>query len=120
MENAMRIRGRLYEIPDEYMKQAELNGVSRQRVYERLVRNKGWTVKEACFAPEGMKLAEYRHMVRELEREERHKNSYSNMLEEKQMSERPWLFDGTPQPPYGKGKWCVYLMENDIFPKVVR
>ncbi|MCD8920922.1 hypothetical protein K2V69_09440 [Staphylococcus gallinarum] len=63
MENTMRIRGQLYEIPDEYMKQAELNGVSRQRVYERLVRNKGWTIKEACFAPEGMKLAEYRHLV---------------------------------------------------------
>ncbi|WP_400263871.1 SA1788 family PVL leukocidin-associated protein [Staphylococcus nepalensis] len=119
MENTMRIRGQLYEIPDEYMKQAELNGVSRQRVYERLVRNKGWTIKEACFAPEGMKLAEYRHLVRELEREERHKNAYGNLLEEKQQSERPWLYDGTPQK-HERSKWCEYLMKTSIYPKAVR
>ena len=31
----------------------------------------------------------------------------------------PWLYDGTPQV-HKRNKWCVYLMENDIFPKAVR
>ncbi|SUM32097.1 PVL ORF-50 family protein [Staphylococcus gallinarum] len=79
----MSIRGKVYEIPDTYLEQANLNGVSWQRIYQRLVRNKGWTIKEACFAPEGMKLGEYRQIVRMKEREEREKNAYSNLLEEK-------------------------------------
>lgn len=114
----MRIRDEVYEIPDAFLEQANLNGVSWQRIYQRLVRNKGWTIKEACFAPEGMKLGEYRHLVRELEREERHKNAYSNLLEEKKMNERPWLFDGTPQPPYENSWWNQHLMNHNTFPKV--
>ncbi|GEQ04543.1 hypothetical protein EKQ61_01450 [Staphylococcus gallinarum] len=114
----MSIRGKVYEIPDTYLEQANLNGVSWQRIYQRLVRNKGWTIKEACFAPEGMKLGEYRQIVRMKEREEREKNAYSNLLEEKLINERPWLYDGTPQPPYKCSLYVCKQMKYDVFPKV--
>ncbi|MCD8830276.1 SA1788 family PVL leukocidin-associated protein [Staphylococcus gallinarum] len=116
MENTMRIREKVYEFPDEYMEQANLNGISKSQIRKRLEYN--WTVKEACYVPQGMKLDDYRFMVQEREREERERNAYGNLLEEKQQSERPWLYDGTPQK-HERSKWCEYLMKTSIYPKAV-
>ncbi|SUM33797.1 Phage protein [Staphylococcus gallinarum] len=58
MENTMRIRDKVYEFPDEYMEQANLNGISKSQIRKRLEYN--WTVKEACYVPQGTKLDDYR------------------------------------------------------------
>lgn len=113
MENVMRIKDKVYEIPDEYIEQAKINGISKALIRMRI--RYGWTLKEACFVPRDMKVADFRYMEKMKKKDEEDRNRF---IEEKRRRDRPWLYDGTPQV-HKRNKWCVYLMENDIFPKAV-
>lgn len=49
----------------------------------------------------------------------RAREAVKELRERKLKEDKPHLFDGTPQQ-FSRGKWCEHLMENDIFPKVVK
>lgn len=48
------------------------------------------------------------------------KKRAERLKREKEMKKRPWLYDGTPQPPYARDKYTQYLMQTSIYPKAVR
>lgn len=49
----------------------------------------------------------------------RAREAVKELRERKLKEDKPHLFDGTPQQ-HSRGAWCEYLMQNDIFPKVVK
>ena len=49
----------------------------------------------------------------------RAREAVKELRETKLKEDNHHLFDGTPQQ-HSRGAWCEYLMENDIFPKVVK
>lgn len=61
-------------------------------------------------------LKKMRHQARQAERRREIKERYRL---EKDKERRPHLYDGTPQQ-HSRGAYTEYLMENDIFPKVVK
>lgn len=51
-------------------------------------------------------------------RDEKQRREYARKKrEERQRAKRPWLYDGTPQPPYARDKYTQWLMDTSIFPK---
>lgn len=86
---------------------------------------KGYSVEEALTRPIDRRyvgtfkvLGNVFESMKKRERE-RSREAIQQMRERKFREEKPHLFDGTPQQ-HTKGKWCEHLMQNDIFPKVVK
>lgn len=48
------------------------------------------------------------------------KKKLAEQAEARRRKERPWLYDGTPQPPYERDEYTQWLMETSIYPKAVR
>ncbi|PTJ38177.1 hypothetical protein BU021_11735, partial [Staphylococcus simulans] len=48
------------------------------------------------------------------------KERQKEQAEERKRAERPWLYDGTPQPPYARDEYTKWLMDTSIYPKAVR
>ncbi|WP_210139228.1 SA1788 family PVL leukocidin-associated protein [Staphylococcus sp. GDY8P120P] len=111
------IFGMEYDILGENLKSLEKNGITDKQLRVRLLN--GWAINEACKVPIGMRVKDYRLMQAFWNEEEDNEEAKQNYHDEKQREERPWLYDGTPQN-HNRGKWCEYLMNTSIFPKVVR
>lgn len=113
----MRVKNKYFNItPDvaEKMKEADINSsILRQRLA------KGWAFEDAIEAPIGVRRSEWDS----LKPKEDEIASYKERMEQRRLQElkrkKPHLF--TVNQKHSRGKWCTYLMENDIFPrKVVR
>ncbi|EKS26062.1 hypothetical protein HMPREF9310_01293 [Staphylococcus simulans ACS-120-V-Sch1] len=48
------------------------------------------------------------------------KERQKEQAEARKRKERPWLYDGTPQPPYARDEYTQWLMDTSIYPKAVR
>ncbi|WP_304413770.1 SA1788 family PVL leukocidin-associated protein, partial [Staphylococcus nepalensis] len=80
----------------------------------------GWTVQEAYSVPRGVRLEDYREAQNINYLQSKARKTRERLRDEKQREERPWLYDGTPQPPYPRCKYVDDLMKYDAFPKAVR
>lgn len=107
-----------YDILGENLKSLEKNGITDKQLRVRLLN--GWAINEACKVPIGMRVKDYRLMQAFWNEEEDNTEATLNYRDEKQREERPWLYDGTPQPPYPRCKYVDDLMKYDAFPKAVR
>lgn len=112
------IFGMEYDILGENLKSLEKNGITDKQLRVRLLN--GWAINEACKVPIGMRVKDYRLMQAFWNEEEDNEEAKQNYHDEKQREERPWLYDGTPQPPYPRCKYVDDLMKYDVFPKAVR
>lgn len=98
------------------------SGVNMYGVRQRI--KKGWDFYDAIEAPVGMRRKEWNALKRMERLEEmREVESLKERIQRRRTEElrrkKPHLFNVPQKHP--RGKWCTYLMENDIFPrKVVR
>ncbi|WP_204190674.1 MULTISPECIES: SA1788 family PVL leukocidin-associated protein [unclassified Staphylococcus] len=117
MVKTIRVHDAIYEIKGENYELAEKLDISDGLLRGRLL--KGWSLAEACQVPKGVdpKDLVYINYARKYEAD--NTQAKMNYREEKRREERPWLYDGTPQN-HDRGKWCQYLMNTSVFPKVVR
>ncbi|MGL4008898.1 SA1788 family PVL leukocidin-associated protein [Staphylococcus nepalensis] len=118
MKTLMKINNKVYEISKENYETAEELDIS-----ERLIRNRiqnNWSIEEACQVPKGMKREDLVYINYAKQYEKDNTIATLNYRDEKQREERPWLYDGTPQPPYPRCKYVDDLMKYDAFPKAVR
>lgn len=105
-----------YDIMGENFKAVERNGLSTEGIRNRIVR--GWSLNEACHVPKRMSIQEYRSLQITLNNEEDTSEAKAKYRDERLKKEKPHLFN-VPQQ-HSRDKWCEYLMETSIFPKVVR
>jgi len=111
------VNGKEYTILGKNLKNMEANGFYRDYLATRL-RN-GWTLNEACKAPKGTRLEDYREEQKIKQMESQVRRIRAKFKEEKHRDEHPWLYDGTPEV-HPRSKYVADLMKNDIFPKVVK
>ena len=90
----------------------EESGINMFSLRQRI--NKGWDFYDAIEAPVGMRRKEWNALKR-MERVESLKERIQRRRMEELRRNKPHLFN-VPQK-HSRGKWCKYLMENDIFPK---
>ncbi|MEC5300566.1 MULTISPECIES: SA1788 family PVL leukocidin-associated protein [Staphylococcus] len=111
------VNGKEYTILGKNLKNMEANGFYKDYLATRL-RN-GWTLHEACKTPKGTRLEDYREEKKIKQMESQVRRIRAKVKEEKHRDKHPWLYDGTPQV-HPRSKYVADLMENDIFPKVVK
>lgn len=111
------VYGKEYTILGENLKHVEANGLSKDYVKSRL--KNGWTLHEACKAPKGKRLDDYREEQRIQHMESQVRSIRVKGKEERHREKHPWLYDGTTQL-HPRSKYVADLMENDAFPKVVK
>lgn len=111
-------------IPINDLERAEVDlGLQRKTICNRL--GKGYSLHEALTTPvkrrwQGGTVSFSTMMTNEKAKEKRRsKEAVKRMRERKYREEKPHLFDGTPQQ-HARGAYTEYLMQNDIFPKVVK
>ncbi|MEB7433319.1 SA1788 family PVL leukocidin-associated protein [Staphylococcus pasteuri] len=111
------VKGRTYFITPFEQDKMENNRVSMQLLRQRL--DLGWTYHDAIDAPRGMhkKIYEEHKKIRKYDSDYIAEKIRQDKEKRKQ-KRKPHLFN-VPQKHH-RGKWCSYLMENDIFPKVVK
>lgn len=106
------INDKVYSINSKMALKMEENHLTENDIRHR-VGHLDWSLKDACRVPKSMSKNQYREWL-SIQNQQTQKESLA--LQRKKQN-RPWLFDGTPQK-HNRGKWCKYLMSNDIFPKV--
>ena len=111
------VNGKEYTILGKNLKNMEANGFYRAYLATRL--RSGWTLHEACKAPKGTRLEDYREEQKIKQMESQVRRIRAKVKEEKHRDKHPWLYDGTPQA-HPRSKYVACLMKNDIFPKVVK
>ncbi|WP_217983373.1 SA1788 family PVL leukocidin-associated protein [Staphylococcus nepalensis] len=114
----IRIHDAIYEIKGENYEMMEELNITNQMIRDRLLKN--WTLAEACQVPKGINRQDLVYINYAKQYEEDNEEAKQNYHDEKQREERPWLYDGTPQPPYPRCKYVDDLMKYDAFPKAVR
>lgn len=111
------VNGKEYTILGKNLKNMEANGLVKDYIVMRL--RGDWTLHEACKAPKGTRLEDYREEQKIKQMESQVRRIRAKVKEEKHKDEHPWLYDGTPQV-HPRNKYVTNLMKNDIFPKVVK
>ncbi|MEN3088803.1 MAG: SA1788 family PVL leukocidin-associated protein [Staphylococcus pseudoxylosus] len=114
---SVHVKGKTYEIMGENLKCMNKNDLSKNYISKRLLY--GWTLNEACKAPKHIRLTDYREEQKIKQMESQVRRIRAKVKEEKHIGEHPWLYDSTPQV-HARSKYVADLMENDIFPKVVK
>lgn len=109
-------------IPLEDIERAEVDlGLQTKTICHRI--GKGYSLHEALTKPIKRSWQDepsITDMMSNLKAKEqkRSREAIKQMKERKYREEKPHLYDGTPQK-HSLGNYTKYLMENDIFPKVV-
>ncbi|MGX0848993.1 ssDNA-binding Zn-finger/Zn-ribbon topoisomerase 1 [Staphylococcus auricularis] len=103
----------------EAVHQAEKNGISWHTIWNR-IHNLDHTVDQALtqsFTEKGVDDLIEEATLKRLHDEERERLARIEKRKEAKLREKkPYLFK--VQQKHTRGKWCSYLMANDIFPKV--
>ncbi|MDC6328242.1 SA1788 family PVL leukocidin-associated protein [Staphylococcus auricularis] len=106
-------------LPVEAVHQAEKNGISWHTIWNR-IHNLDHTVDQALtqsFTEKGVDDLIEEATLKRLHDEERERLARIEKRKEAKLREKkPYLFK--VQQKHTRGKWCSYLMANDIFPKV--
>lgn len=111
-------------IPADEMEKAEIEvGIDPRTIAKRL--NRGFSVQEALTkAPVTNNFNEVKkdieeQKIKQRKQEERRRRKMEEYKARKYRERKPHLFDGTPQQ-HTLGEYTQHLMENNIFPKVVK
>lgn len=112
------VAGYTFFVHPEHEAKAEALGLGIKYIRTRL--KNGWTVQEAYSVPRGVRLEDHREAQNINYLQSKARKTRERLRDEKQREERPWLYDGTPQPPYPRCKYVADLMKYDAFPKAVR
>ncbi|MFQ3847927.1 SA1788 family PVL leukocidin-associated protein [Staphylococcus shinii] len=115
---------RTFYIPADEMEKAEIEvGLDPRTIAKRL--NRGFSVQEALTkAPVTNDFNEVKkdieeQKIKQRKQEERRRRKMEEYKARKYRERKPHLFDGTPQQ-HTLGEYTQHLMENNIFPKVVK
>lgn len=115
---------RTFYIPADDMEKAEIEvGLDTRTIAKRLSR--GFSIQEALTkAPVTNDFNEVKkdieeQKVKQRKREELRRKKIEEYKARKYRESKPHLFDGTPQQ-HTLGEYTQHLMQNDIFPKVVK
>ena len=116
-------KGKEIYISLEDMKKADLElALDAKTIAVRL--GKGYSVEDALTRPRDRRYVSSYQLLGDTFNTwkaldaKRAREAVKELRERKLKEEKPHLFDGTKQQ-HSRGAWCEYLMENDIFPKVV-
>lgn len=110
-----KVKGIEYRLYPVHLKKMEEENIQLANVRTRLV--DGWYLEDAVEAPIGMRRKEWLNLKEDVVGEETLKEKLERYRTERLKRNKPHLFN-VPQK-HSRGKWCKYLMENDIFPKKV-
>ncbi|PHK50764.1 SA1788 family PVL leukocidin-associated protein [Staphylococcus edaphicus] len=113
----IKIHDIIYQIVGDNLNAIEDLDIADATIRTRLLR--GWTLEEACQVPKGLNRRDLEYINFAKAYEEDTQEATLDYRDEKLRKEKPHLFNGTPQK-HRRGKWCEYLMNTSIFPKVVR
>ncbi|MET9551205.1 SA1788 family PVL leukocidin-associated protein, partial [Streptomyces sp. NPDC006627] len=110
-----KVKGIEYRLYPVHLKKMDEENIQLANVRTRLV--DGWYLEDAVEAPVGMRRKEWLILKKDVVKKETLKEKLERYRTERLKRNKPHLFN-VPQK-HSRGKWCEYLMENDIFPKKV-
>lgn len=113
MKNSISINGIDYPLTKSIVKDMELSGVTREALRTRILR--GWSLHQAVNIPMGRNLKDYQQSKakKKVELDRKYK-----FYENKKRQDKPYLYDGTPQPPYESSEYTKHLCENHLIARL--
>lgn len=113
MKNSISINGINYPLTKSILKDMELSGVTRAALRTRILR--GWTLHQAVNISMGRNLKDYQQSKAKKKAE---LDKKSKFYESKKRQDKPYLYDGTPQPPYEGSEYAKHLSENHLIARL--